>query len=43
MEYNMHRLLWPLLGGLLASQAAALDIGAMTLAMAPEQDSLPEP
>ncbi|WP_234925173.1 fimbria/pilus periplasmic chaperone [Aeromonas caviae] len=34
----MHRLLWPLLGGLLASQAAALDIGAMTLAMAPEQE-----
>ena len=26
MEYNMHRLLWPLLGGLLTSQAAALDI-----------------
>ena len=38
MEYNMHRLLWPLLGGLLASQAAALDIGAMTLAMVPEQE-----
>jgi len=34
----MHRLLWPLLGGLLASQAAALDIGAMTLAMAPKQE-----
>lgn len=29
----MHRLLWPLLASLFASQATAIDIGAMTVAM----------
>lgn len=34
----MHRILWLLLAGTLASQAMAIDIGAMTLAMAPKED-----
>lgn len=34
----MYRLVLTLLAGLLASQAMAIDIGAMTLAMAPKED-----
>lgn len=34
----MHRLPWLLLASMLTSQAAAIDIGAMTVAMAPKQE-----
>jgi len=34
----MHRLLWPLLACIFASQATAIDIGAMTIAMAPKEE-----
>lgn len=34
----MYRILWPLLAGALVSQAMAIDIGAMTIAMAPKED-----
>lgn len=38
MKNDMHRILWFLLAGTLSSQAMAIDIGAMTIAMAPNEE-----
>ncbi|MFM4862128.1 fimbrial biogenesis chaperone [Aeromonas media] len=34
----MHRILWPLLACIFTSKATAIDIGAMTIAMAPKEE-----
>ncbi|HDX8444584.1 fimbria/pilus periplasmic chaperone [Aeromonas hydrophila] len=38
MKNDTHRILWLLLAGTLSSQAMAIDIGAMTIAMAPNEE-----
>ncbi|WP_339329858.1 molecular chaperone [Aeromonas hydrophila] len=38
MKNDMHRIFWLLLAGTLSSQAMAIDIGAMTIAMAPNEE-----